>query len=85
MHHSVATSPWDAQEIIKTAREYALEDFEHRGGIEAWVLDETSYPKKGTHSVGVGRQLWSPREGMKVLDPISAHDAIAEALGPTAV
>jgi SRSO17 transposase len=56
MHHFVATSPWDAQEIIKTAREYALEEFEHHGGIEAWVLDDTSYPKKGTHSVGVGRQ-----------------------------
>jgi len=56
MHHFVATSPWDAQEIIRAARDYALEEFEHHGGVEAWVLDDTSYPKKGTHSVGVGRQ-----------------------------
>jgi SRSO17 transposase len=56
MHHFVATSPWDAQEIIRAGRDYALEEFEHHGGIEAWVLDDTSYPKKGTHSVGVGRQ-----------------------------
>ena len=56
MHHFVATSPWDAQEIIRIARGYALEEFEHHGGVEAWVLDDTAYPKKGTHSVGVGRQ-----------------------------
>ena len=56
MHHFVATSPWDAQKIIHSARDYALEEFEHHGGVQAWVLDDTSYPKKGSHSVGVGRQ-----------------------------
>ncbi len=56
MHHFVATSPWDEQKIIRIAREYALEEFEHHGGVEAWVLDDTAYPKKGNHSVGVGRQ-----------------------------
>jgi SRSO17 transposase len=56
MHHFVATAPWDAQKIIQVARDYALEEFEHHGGVQAWVLDDTSYPKKGTHSVGVGRQ-----------------------------
>jgi SRSO17 transposase len=56
MHHFVATAPWSAQEIIRVARDYALEEFEYHGGIEAWILDDTAYPKKGTHSVGVGRQ-----------------------------
>ena len=56
MHHFVATAPWDAQKIIQSARDYALEEFEHHGGVQAWVLDDTSYPKKGSHSVGVGRQ-----------------------------
>ena len=56
MHHFVATAPWDAQEIMKTARDYALEEFAYHGGVEAWILDDTAYPKKGTHSVGVGRQ-----------------------------
>lgn len=56
MHHFVATAPWDAQEIMKAARDYALEEFAYHGGIEAWILDDTAYPKKGQHSVGVGRQ-----------------------------
>jgi SRSO17 transposase len=56
MHHFVATAPWDAQEIMRAARDYALEEFEYHGGVEAWILDDTAYPKKGTHSVGVGHQ-----------------------------
>lgn len=56
MHHFVASAPWDAQEIMKAARDYALEEFAYHGGIEAWILDDTAYPKKGKHSVGVGRQ-----------------------------
>ena len=56
MHHFVASSPWDPDALIRVARKYALEEFQHHGGVEAWVLDDTSYPKKGTYSVGVARQ-----------------------------
>ena len=38
------------------ARDYALEEFAYHGGVEAWILDDTAYRRKGTHSVGVGRQ-----------------------------
>jgi SRSO17 transposase len=56
MHHFVAQAPWDASALLAIARDYALAQLERHGPIAAWVVDDTAYPKKGTHSVGVGRQ-----------------------------
>ena len=56
MHHFVADAPWDADAVIKAAREYALAQIQRHGPIEAWVIDDTEIPKKGKHSVGVARQ-----------------------------
>jgi len=56
MHHFVADAPWDAGEVIRAARDWALEQFDRHGPIEAWVIDDTGIPKKGKHSVGVARQ-----------------------------
>jgi SRSO17 transposase len=56
MHHFVADAPWDERAVIRVAREWALEQFERHGPVEAWVVDDTGIPKKGKHSVGVARQ-----------------------------
>jgi SRSO17 transposase len=56
MHHFVADAPWDASDVVRVARDWALEQFDRHGPIQAWIIDDTGIPKKGKHSVGVARQ-----------------------------
>jgi SRSO17 transposase len=56
MHHFVANAPWDETEVLGLARDHVLEQLERHGPVAAWVVDDTGYPKKGRHSVGVARQ-----------------------------
>lgn len=56
MHHFVADAPWDARDVVRVARDWALEQFDRHGPIDAWIIDDTGIPKKGKHSVGVARQ-----------------------------
>ena len=56
MHHFVAEAPWDEALLLRVARDHALEQLERHGPVAAWVVDDTAYPKKGRHSVGVARQ-----------------------------
>lgn len=56
MHHFVADSPWRDEDVIRVAREWALESMETQGSLEAWIVDDTGFPKKGSHSVGVAHQ-----------------------------
>jgi SRSO17 transposase len=56
MHHFVASARWEAEALLRVAREYALEQLERHEPVGAWIVDDTGMPKKGTHSVGVSRQ-----------------------------
>ena len=54
--HFVGQSPWSSQSLLAAVRHAVLPALTMRGPIEAWIVDDTSFPKKGRHSVGVARQ-----------------------------
>src|ERR1044071_1256624 len=54
--HFVATAPWSSERVLSRIQELILPVIEGSGAIEAWIIDDTGFPKKGRHSVGVARQ-----------------------------
>ena len=54
--HFVGESPWSDEAVLAKARELVLPAIEAHGKIEAWIVDDTGFVKKGVHSVGVARQ-----------------------------
>ncbi len=54
--HFVGQSAWSDEEVMSKVRELVLPAIERHGPIEAWIIDDTSFPKQGRHSVGVARQ-----------------------------
>ena len=54
--HFVADAPWSDERVLAKVREMVVPAIERHGPIEAWIIDDTSYPKQGTHSVGVHHQ-----------------------------
>ena len=54
--HFVNQAPWSDEKVLAKVREMVVPALERHGPIEAWIIDDTGLPKKGRHSVGVGRQ-----------------------------
>jgi SRSO17 transposase len=54
--HFVAEGQWSDERVLAKVREMVLAAVERRGPIEAWIIDDTAFPKQGTHSVGVHHQ-----------------------------
>src|SRR5438128_11421797 len=54
--HFVGQAPWSDAAVLTRVRDLVLPAIEGTGPIEAWIIDDTGFPKKGRHSVGVAHQ-----------------------------
>jgi SRSO17 transposase len=56
LHHLVAKAPWSDEALLREVRAHVLPAMQKQGSVVAWIVDDTGFPKKGRHSVGVTRQ-----------------------------
>jgi SRSO17 transposase len=56
LHHLVADAPWSDKELLAEVRHAVLPIMQKHGPVVAWIVDDTGFPKKGKHSVGVAHQ-----------------------------
>jgi SRSO17 transposase len=56
LHHFVAKAAWSDDTVMRAVRDYTVPLMQSQGPILAWIVDDTGFPKKGKHSVGVARQ-----------------------------
>src|SRR5246500_3962443 len=54
--HFIGEGKWSDEKVLAKVREMVLPQVERHGAIEAWIIDDTGFPKQGKHSVGVARQ-----------------------------
>ena len=55
LHHFVAKAEWSHEEMLRRVCQWVIPKMDFaRGGW--WIIDDTGFPKKGRHSVGVARQ-----------------------------
>src|SRR6202051_3586128 len=56
LRHLVADASWDDEAMLAQVRQGVLAAMQKYSPVVAWIIDDTGFPKQGTHSVGVARQ-----------------------------
>jgi len=59
--HFVGEGGWSDAAVLGCVYEQVLPVVERDGPVEAWIVDDTGFAKKGRHSVGVARQYCGER------------------------
>jgi SRSO17 transposase len=54
--HFIGIAEWSDERVMAKVREMVLPGLMRGGPIEAWIIDDTGFPKQGLHSVGVKHQ-----------------------------
>lgn len=55
LHHFVAKSEWSDEQMLRRVAQWVVPHMDMSDG-GFWIIDDTGFPKKGSHSVGVARQ-----------------------------
>jgi SRSO17 transposase len=55
LHHFVARAEWSDEEMLRRVAQWVVPKMDFASG-GFWIIDDTAFPKKGQHSVGVARQ-----------------------------
>ena len=55
LHHFVAKADWSDEQLLRRVSQWVVPQMDFKAGA-FWIVDDTGFPKKGEHSVGVARQ-----------------------------
>src|SRR5574341_927934 len=55
LHHFVAQADWSDEQMLRRVAQWVVARMDRSAGAY-WIVDDTGFPKKGKHSVGVARQ-----------------------------